>query len=372
MENTERKINNYSLKCAFVDNDFTPDDVSKGLLLFLVFNTAVSLVYQLFYYIGITSTVFSYIFNVLLDVCFVLTVYVVAKNKRLNTIKQLKVTKAPNILMAIICIATSIVCIFGFSGVTNCFLEVLYRMGYSSVSGDIIIDTWGRYILYTICICVIPAICEEILFRGLMFTGLKKISATVGVFGSAFIFMIMHGSPDQTVHQFILGVVLACAFMISNNLWVSILIHFCNNFIAVTVSFISYKMSTGSTVVDESGAELYLSQYFLYAIITACIACALIYLLFKGLSNICNKKKEGLVNTDNGTIDSEINPEIVNSEDYSVEISDSNGENRQQIYISPKDSKNKMSRQGKFLMVISIVWLVLEWFIALANGFRIM
>ena len=80
---------------------------------------AVSLVYQLFYYIGITSTVFSYIFNVLLDVCFVLTVYVVAKNKRLNTIKQLKVTKAPNILMAIICIATSIVCIFGFSGVTS-------------------------------------------------------------------------------------------------------------------------------------------------------------------------------------------------------------------------------------------------------------
>ncbi len=370
--NNKAKKNNFDINCMFRDNDFTPDDVAKGLLLFLVFKTAVSLVYTLFYYIGLTSSVFSYIFNILLDVSFIMTVYVVAKNKKINTIKQLKVKKAPNILTIFVCLGISVVCIFGFSGVTNCFLEVLYRIGYSPVSEDIVISNVWIYILYTITICVIPAICEEILFRGLMFTGLKKISTAVGVFGSAFIFMIIHGSPDQTVHQFLLGIVLALAFMITNNLWVSIIIHFFNNFIAVTLAFISYgqTQATSGEVV-----EIYLSQYFIYAVVSAVIAIAIIYLLFKALSSINSKKKDELTSVDGGTINSEIERDaemdIVKAQEYSVEISDVNGENREQIYISPQDPKNKLSKQGKFLMVVSIFWLVLEWLISLANGFGI-
>lgn len=364
------KKNNFDINCLFRDNDFTPDDVAKGLLLFLVFKTAVSLVYTLFYYLGLTSEVFSYIFNVLLDACFILTVFVIAKNKKVNTIKQLKIKKAPSVLSIFICIGISIVCIFGFSGVTNCFLEVLYRIGYSSVSDDIVINSVWVYLLYTLCICIIPAICEEILFRGLMFTGLKKISTTVGVFGSAFIFMIIHGSPDQTVHQFLLGVVLALAFLITNNLWVSILIHFFNNFIAVTMAFISYGQTTETT---GEVVEIYLSQYFIYAIISGVIACALIYLLFKGFSSLNSKKKNELTSEDEGTINSEIKNEaksdFVASTEYSVEIEGIDGGVREQIYISPNDSKNKLTKQGKFLMVVSIIWLALEWLIALATGF---
>lgn len=370
--NNKAKKNNFDINCMFRDNDFTPDDVAKGLLLFLVFKTAVGLIYTLFYYIGLTSSVFSYVFNILLDVSFIMTVYVVAKNKKINTIKQLKVKKAPNILTIFVCLGISVVCIFGFSGVTNCFLEVLYRIGYSPASEDIVISNVWIYILYTITICVIPAICEEILFRGLMFTGLKKISTTVGVFGSAFIFMIIHGSPDQTVHQFLLGIVLALAFMITNNLWVSILIHFFNNFIAVTLAFISYgqTQATNGEVV-----EIYLSQYFIYAVVSAVITIAIIYLLFKALSSINSKKREELTSVDGGTINSEIERDIemdiVKAQEYSVEISDVNGENREQIYISPQDLKNKLSKQGKFLMVVSVVWLVLEWLISLVNGFGV-
>ena len=363
------KNNNFMLKTMFKDNEFTPDDVAKGLLLFLIFETAVSLVYQLVYFIGLRLNALSYVFNVILDLCFLLTVYLVAKNKKVNAIKQIKVEKAPSLLMSVVCVAVSVVCIFGFSGLTNCFLQALYNVGYSSVSGDIVVADWGHYILYTICICVLPAICEEVLFRGLIFTGLKKISTTVGVFGSAFIFMIMHGSPDQTVHQFILGVILACAFLITNNLWVSILIHFFNNFIAVSFSFFAYGDSSSETV--DSVVDTYLGQYFLYALISAVIASAIIYLLFKALSKLCNKKSESAVVTDNGTIDSEINSHLINSEDYSVEVTDVNGENRQKIYTSSKDLQNKFSKQGKFILWVGIVWLALEWFIAFVSGFSI-
>lgn len=384
MEKTYKKkesVFNY----AFKDNAFTPDDASKGILLFLVFETAISLIYQTVYSMGITASFLSYFFNILLDACFVLTVVIIAKNRKNDPISALHVKKAPNILQVILCLATSLVCIFGFSALTNCFLQLLYNMGYSSLSGDIIIADWGSYIIYTLFICVVPAVCEEILFRGLIFTGLKKISATVGVLGSAFLFMIMHGSPDQTVHQFILGVILALAFLITNNLWVPILIHFFNNFIAVTYAFAAYGDSA-STEVEV--VEIYLSQYFMYALVSTAIASCLIYIIFKGFSYINDKKKAGeedeefADNKNTGTIGAEVEYRILET---SSELDVGNGESATEpsfngnVYASPEivasnsilNNPNRMTRQGRFIMTISVIWLALDWFLALTQGFLI-
>ena len=89
------KTNN-SFVCTFKDNAFSPDDASKGILLFLIFETAISLIYQTVYSMGITSTLMSYAFNILLDACFVLTVVIIAKNRNNNPIDALKIKKSPN------------------------------------------------------------------------------------------------------------------------------------------------------------------------------------------------------------------------------------------------------------------------------------
>lgn len=378
MERTKNKDN--ALNFAFKDNAFSPDDAARGILLFLIFETAVSLIYQTVYSVGATATFFSYFFNVLLDICFVLVVIIVATNRRNNAINELKVNKAPNFLQIILCLAISLICIFGFSAVTNCFLQLLYNMGYSSLSSDIIIADFGTYVLYTVLVCILPALCEEILFRGLIFSGLKKISPSVGVLGSAFLFMIMHGSPDQTVHQFILGVILALAFLITNNLWIPIVIHFFNNFIAVTYAYL-VNGDSASTEVDV--VEIYLSQYFIYALISAIIAGALVYLIFKVLSNLNenrNMDKGGLGNKEDfGTIGAEVGYRVVETSnellaDQSgpIEFSASG-----RVYANPEvvatnsllNDPNKLTKQGKFIMTISVVWLALDWLLALITGF---
>ena len=368
---------------AFKDNAFTPDDASKGILLFLVFETAISLIYQTIYTMGLTSSLFSYFFNILLDACFVLTVVIIAKNRKNDPVEALRIKKAPNVMQIILCLATSLVCIFGFSALTNCFLQVLYNVGYSSISSDIVIADFGSYIVYTLFVCVIPAVCEEVLFRGLIFTGLKKMGATVGVLGSAFLFMIMHGSPDQTVHQFILGVILALAFLITNNLWIPIIIHFFNNFIAVTYAFLAYGDSA-STEVEV--VEIYLSQYFIYALISSIIAGCLIYLIFKGFSNI-NLKRTGDISNeklynDNGTIGSEVEYRVLEaSQELNVEDKILYDENLPagQVYANPEiipdksllNNPNRMTSQGRFIMTISVIWLALDWCLALISGFLI-
>ncbi len=47
----------------------------------------------------------------------------------------------------------------------------------------------------------------------------------------------MHGNPIQTVHQFLLGMVLAYIVLVSRSLWAAVLLHFFNNFLSLTLDY---------------------------------------------------------------------------------------------------------------------------------------
>jgi len=379
-------INDNKMKFSFTGSRFVPDDTARGLFFFLVFQTLVSLVYQVLYMMGFEQNIWSYIFTLILDVCFVGCVYFVARPKKINMIANLRLKRAPTLKQIGLCIGISIICLFGFSSLTNLFLEVLYSWGYTPVTSDIVIPNFGYYLMYVGFICVAPAICEEILFRGLICNGLKKLGNIPAVLGSAFLFMIMHGSPDQTVHQFILGVILALAFLLTNNLWVPIIIHFLNNFIAVTLSFVMYGDSAAEAPTET--AEIYLSEYILYAVISAVVAGIIMYFLLKLLSK-CGRKngviepveKKQRVETLGAVQDSSINygrvqtAENMESSNF-VEFEKEETKN-ETVQDSPVETvvpienpyENKLSSTGKALYVISIIWLVADWVSALVLGF---
>lgn len=379
-------INDNKMKFSFTGSRFVPDDTARGLFFFLVFQTLVSLVYQVLYMMGFEQNIWSYIFTLILDVCFVGCVYFVARPKKINMIANLRLKRAPTLKQIGLCIGISIICLFGFSSLTNLFLEVLYSWGYTPVTSDIVIPNFGYYLMYVGFICVAPAICEEILFRGLICNGLKKLGNIPAVLGSAFLFMIMHGSPDQTVHQFILGVILALAFLLTNNLWVPIIIHFLNNFIAVTLSFVMYGDSEAGASTET--AEIYLSEYILYAVISAVVAGIIMYFLLKLLSK-CGRKngviepveKKQRVETLGAVQDASINygrvqtAENMESSNF-VEFEKEETEN-ETVQDAPVETvvpienpyENKLSSTGKALYVISIIWLVADWVSALVLGF---
>jgi len=376
------KDNPNSIKFHFTNSKFMPDDATKGLFLFLIFQTLVTLLYNVLYMIGLVQSIWSYIFTLILDFCFIACVYSVSKQKKIDMFSNLKLKQAPNIKQIVVCIAISIICLFGFSALTNLFLEVLYSMGYSSVTSDIVIPNFGTYLMYVGLICIVPAICEEILFRGLICNGLKRLGLFTAVFGSAFLFMIMHGSPDQTVHQFILGIILALVFLVTNNLWVPIIIHFLNNFIAVTISYVAYG---DSAATSTQTAELFLGEYLIYAVISAAISAVLIYVLLRSLSRSKTKNEEiepvelksSLIPIQDGQINygesvnyaKEIveNPEYVSEETIKELDSDADsGQNMDPVF---KVDETKLSGGGKAMLIISIVWLAIDWISALIIGF---
>ena len=87
---------------------------------------------------------------------------------------------------------------------------------------------------------IIPAICEEFLFRGLLVTWFKnKIkNVHIVVFLSAFIFSAIHLQFYGFVPRFLLGLYLGYLFVWTGSLWVCIMVHFINNAMAVIVSYL--------------------------------------------------------------------------------------------------------------------------------------
>jgi membrane protease YdiL (CAAX protease family) len=105
------------------------------------------------------------------------------------------------------------------------------------------LDTWYGYVLAIITMCLLPAVVEELFFRGLILRGLTEFGKVKAVLISAFMFMIFHLSAMQTIHQFAMGIVLAIVMLKTGNLLYPIIIHFVNNFFVITYTYISQTSS---------------------------------------------------------------------------------------------------------------------------------
>ncbi|GMH44967.1 hypothetical protein BSKO_12924 [Bryopsis sp. KO-2023] len=81
-------------------------------------------------------------------------------------------------------------------------------------------------VLYFILLSICAPVWEETMFRGFLLPSLGKFLPTnLAIISSSSVFAIMHGSLRQFLPLFVLGVVIARAFVASNNLLPAIVLH---------------------------------------------------------------------------------------------------------------------------------------------------
>ena len=92
-------------------------------------------------------------------------------------------------------------------------------------------------------VALIPAIGEEILFRGVLLRLFNEISRNihVAVFMSSLLFAAIHMQFYGFLPRMFLGMILGYSLVITRNLWVAIFIHFINNTASVIVYFLHYN-----------------------------------------------------------------------------------------------------------------------------------
>ena len=288
-------------------------DILDGGLACLLFVSLQFLFIRLLPTVFYTDPVLYVVASVLLEAIFVLAAYIVIAARKRSFIQSTTLNKKINWQIVLICFGIACGGIVLFSQISNAFAATLYNFGYNSVASGISVTNVGQYALHIVVTCAVPAFCEEFLFRGVVLNSFRKTNKWIGIFVSATMFMLMHGNPDQTIHQLLIGFILAYVAWETNNIWVPILIHFFNNFIAITLTYVLSMAESGSGSGSGSGEYQpfpisQIAYYWIIGIIMATVGIVGVIWLAKYLkkhSEKANEKPQEVVIQEDQTAQSE-------------------------------------------------------------------
>ena len=95
-----------------------------------------------------------------------------------------------------------------------------------------------QILLLYISTALVPAVCEEFLFRGTILANLRPFGQGVAIVASSVLFGLMHQNPYQLLYTTAAGLVLGYAYVKTKSIWCPMLIHFFNNAFSVTETVI--------------------------------------------------------------------------------------------------------------------------------------
>ncbi|MCF6170235.1 MAG: CPBP family intramembrane metalloprotease [Bacteroidales bacterium] len=104
-------------------------------------------------------------------------------------------------------------------------------------------DNPGGLSLNLLVVAVVPALGEELLFRGVLLRLMKELTKSLhlAVMISAFLFSAVHLQFYGFLPRFLLGLILGYSFVFSQNLWVPVFLHFINNASSVIIYYLHYN-----------------------------------------------------------------------------------------------------------------------------------
>lgn len=230
---------------------------------------------------SIESSVVYTIFSCLCSpIAFAIVFFAFNKVKKVS-FSAAKVNFKIGIVNTVVCFAVALICVFGMQYLIGGIDYVLQLGGYNLTQIFLPMDNFGWLVLALILMALLPAIFEELVFRGILLNGLRKgLSDISALFISALMFALMHGSIQQLVYPFALGLVLGWLAMRTGSTFTSMLVHFLNNAIVIIINYFTVRHGLDMSVSYTN------AWVWVLAIVVAAVAGVLIYLIerfyFKG------------------------------------------------------------------------------------------
>lgn len=207
-------FNVYGVGITFVD----------GILLLLpIGDVAYNVIYQTLYAVGYMLT-------------FMLPVIVLRRSLRNKKCAVQPMAFSPRVspmLVPIVFVGISI-CL----GAAQINAEIVDLFGYSDFMSEMMGETMAamepyEIVLNFIVISVVPAFCEEFLFRGAILANCRPFGRANAVIISAVLFALMHQNVGQLLYTFAAGIVLGLVYEYTGSIWNCTVLHLCNNFLSI-------------------------------------------------------------------------------------------------------------------------------------------
>ncbi len=137
-----------------------------------------------------------------------------------------------------------------------------------------------EHITYIVAVSFVPAVTEELVYRGCVMGRLRKFGDGFALVTSALLFGMMHGNFTQAPFAFVVGLATGWAVIYTNSIFPAMLIHGLNNFMSV-IADIAYEN------LENAGIDTMYVDFVYMLIYTAVFILAIIsvYMLAKNDKN---------------------------------------------------------------------------------------
>ena len=126
--------------------------------------------------------------------------------------------------------------------VSSFFSILLNFAGYNypATSSESAYSTFPKFLFGVLSTAIMPAICEEFLHRGLLLRGSRRsYGYKFAIVTSSICFGLMHLNIQQFFFATVLGLLMAVVDLVADSIYPSMIMHFCNNFFNVLLSYLS-------------------------------------------------------------------------------------------------------------------------------------
>ncbi len=179
-----------------------------------------------------------------------------------------------------------------YSYLQDVYIAPYFEPYYTNIK-DFITDAYSNIFRYSgpygiipavFVAAIVPAISEELLFRG-YFQGclLQKLKPRNAILIASVVFAITHLNPISLLPLLMIGLYLGLSAYLTKNIIVPIVIHFINNFISVLV-FYSPELES----IDKAPEQIPL----IYLILSMALSAAIIAIAIKYMITIRSGKKQ--------------------------------------------------------------------------------
>ena len=176
--------------------------------------------------------------------------------------------------------------LLSLSALNGWFLDLLGGLGFED-SGILLpsLDGFG-FVGVLIAVALLPAVFEELLFRGVVLKGLSTFGKAGAILLCGALFSLYHQNPAQTLYQFVCGAAFAWVALNAKSILPTVVAHFLNN------AFILFAEKFGFYAKIERGLLL------------ASIACLIVSVAFLTAYEILSARKKK-------TLDNSVDKEAV-------------------------------------------------------------
>ncbi|MCR5829043.1 MAG: CPBP family intramembrane metalloprotease [Lachnospiraceae bacterium] len=144
------------------------------------------------------------------------------------------------------------ICLMPLMGLCNLITETFTPNVVEVSLSKTIAET--PYLLMIFSMCLVPAILEEMLSRGLYLSAFLRTGRTLhAIFFAALCFALAHGNINQFAYALIAGVVMGLVVEATDSVITGMVIHFVTNALSVTIMYATYY----ANIAYEQTKELF-------------------------------------------------------------------------------------------------------------------